>query len=223
MGRTTALRPIAQAPAPGTFGPDERRMIRNYRTPRKVQNFLHRLPYNAEEGGETLRGLRGVVKHGTAHCLEAALLAATILEQHGYPPLLLDIESQDNLDHVLFLFRRRGRWGAVAKSREAGLHGRKPVFRTVRQLVQSYVDPYVDRKGRITGYGVADLRTLVRCDWRRSTKNLWKVEKALIHMPHRKLKTSDRHYRTILRRYLAFKKKNPGGNPAFYSGMDRWT
>jgi hypothetical protein len=104
-----------------------------------------------------------------AHCLEAALAVATILEQHGYPPLLLDLESQDNLDHVLFLFREHSGYGTVARSRDAGLHGRKRVFRTLRALVMSYVDPYVDGSGRITGYGVLDLRTLQKCDWRLSS------------------------------------------------------
>ena len=65
-----------------------------------------------------------------AHCLEAALAAAVILEQHGYPPLVLSFESIDELDHVLFVYRQRGRWGSIARSRDPGLHGRKPVFRT---------------------------------------------------------------------------------------------
>jgi hypothetical protein len=157
--RSTASR-RARAPALAAFHPKEWSVIQKYRTPRQVQAFLRDLPYNWEKGGETLRSFRSVVRHWSAHCLEGALTAATILEQHGYPPLLLDLESQDKLDHVLFLFRQRGRWGTVARSRDAGLHGRKPVFRTLRQLVMSYVDPYVDGSGRITGYGVGDLRTL---------------------------------------------------------------
>ncbi|MFQ5745569.1 MAG: hypothetical protein ACE5HV_18620, partial [Acidobacteriota bacterium] len=172
-------------PPPGreAFRPKEWALIQVCRTPRQVQAFLRALPYNREKKGETLRSFRGVVRHWQAHCLEAALTAATILEQHGYPPLLLDFESQDNLDHVLFLFRRRGRYGTVARSRDAGLHGRKPVFRTLRQLVLSYVDPYVDASGRITGYGVLDLRRLRRCDWRLSPRNVWAVSQALIRLP----------------------------------------
>lgn len=128
----------------------------------QVQRFLRALPYNWERGGRTLRTFRGVIRHGEAHCLEAILAAAVILDQHGYPPLVLDLESEDRLDHVLFLFRHRGRWGAIGRSRDPGLHGRKPAFRTVRDLALSYVDPYVDGSGRITGYGVGDLDELVR-------------------------------------------------------------
>jgi hypothetical protein len=210
------------APSREAFRPKEWAVIRRYRTPLAVQNFLHRMPYNREQEGETLRSFRGVVRKGKAHCLEAALAAAVILEQHAYPPLLLDFESQDNLDHVLFLFRRRGRWGTVARSRDAGLHGRRPVFRTLRELVMSYVDPYVDFSGRITGYGVFDLRSLGKYDWRLSEKNIWAVERALIKFPHKKIKTSDRRYRAMLARYRAFRAKFPDAPAIFYSGRRRW-
>ena len=180
------------------------------------------MPYNWEKRGETLRTFRGVVRHWSAHCLESALSAAAILEQHGYPPWLLDLESQDKLDHVLFLFRRGGLWGTVARSRDAGLHGRKPVFRTLRQLVMSYVDPYVDGSGRITGYGVANLRTLVKGDWRLSEQNVWEVERALIKMPHRQLRTSDRRYTAILKQFRAYRAKHPHGPVTFYSNQQWW-
>jgi hypothetical protein len=217
-GTTIASRP----PGREAFRPREWALIQKYRTPRQVQQFLRALPYNWEKKGETLRTFRGVVRHFRAHCLEAALAAAAILEQHGYPPLLLDIESQDKLDHVLFLFRKGGCWGTVARSRDAGLHGRKPVFQTIRQLVMSYVDPYVDGSGRITGYGVADLRRLVRCDWQLYPRNVREVERALINMPHKKLKTSDRRYQAMLRRFRAFRKKHPTGPVAFYSNKHQW-
>lgn len=221
MRKEFAVNPDS-APPRRAFRPREWEVIRRHRTPRQVQDYLRRLPYNREEEGETLRTFRGVVRAGKAHCLEGALSAATILEQHGYPPLLLDLESKDNLDHVLFLFQHRGRWGTVARSRDIALHGRKPVFRTVRSVVMSYVDPYVDGKARITGYGVADLRRLVRGDWRLSEKNVWAVERALIKMPHRKIRTSERRFRRILRQFRAFRKKFPDRSPTFYSNRHQW-
>ncbi|MDD5544891.1 MAG: hypothetical protein PHX83_17120, partial [Acidobacteriia bacterium] len=163
---TQTIQPL-RIPTRTDFTAAEWKIIQTHRTPQRVQEFLHKLPYNWEKRGETLRTLRQVVRHGSAHCLEGALLAATILEQHGFPPLLLDLESKDNLDHVLFLFHEKSGWGTVAQSRDPGLYGRRPVFRTIRQLVRSYVEPYVDATARITGYGVADLRRLVpRCNWR---------------------------------------------------------
>ncbi len=204
------------------FRPMEWKIIQEYRTPKQVQEFLRRLPYNWEKQGETLRSFRQVVRRWQAHCLEGALTAATILEQHGYPPLFLDLESQDKLDHVLFLYRRKGRYGTVARSRDAGLHGRKPLFRTLRELVMSYVDPYVDGSGRITGYGVFDLRSLRRCDWRLSERNVWAVEEALIELPHKKLSTSNRRYRAVLRQFRIYKKKYPDRPVTFYENKRQW-
>jgi hypothetical protein len=212
----------ATSPSPSAFTAKEWAVIQRHRTPKRVQAFLRGLSYNRETEGETLRTFRQVVRRGQAHCLEGALVAATVLEQHGYPPLLLDLESQDKLDHVLFLFRHHGRYGTVASSRDFGLHGRKPLFRTVRRLVMSYVDPYVDGSGRITGYGVFDLRTLRRCDWRLSERNVWAVERALIEFPHRRLRTSDRRHRAMLRRFQEFKREHPDRPVDFYEKQHLW-
>jgi hypothetical protein len=224
--RVKTPRPAVQEPGKPppreAFRPREWAIIRKYRTPEQVQKYLVRLPYNWEAKGETLRSFRGVVAYGEAHCLEGALAATVILEQHGYPPLLLDLESRDNLDHVLFLFRRRGRWGTVARSRDAGLHGRKPVFRTLRHLVMSYVDPYVDGSGRITGYGVFDLRAMGSYDWRLSEKNVWAVERALIRFPHKKIRTSNPRYREMLARFREFRKAHPHAPALFYSNRYQW-
>ena len=92
-----ALAPPRTPPPAAAFSAAERAVIRHLRTPFAVQRWLNALPYNTERGGETLHTFRGVVARGTAHCLEAALTAAVILEQHGYPPLLLSFESYDQL------------------------------------------------------------------------------------------------------------------------------
>jgi len=159
------------APPLAVFTPAERRLIRRLRTPTLVQRFLNRLPYNTEPDRETLRSLRQVVRHRSSHCLEAALTAACVLEQHGFPPLVMSLKSLDYLDHVIFVYRKRGRWGSVARSRDPGLHGRKPVFRSVRALAMSYFDPYIDFTGCLTGYAVFDLRRLGGYDWRFARRN----------------------------------------------------
>ena len=201
----------------------ERAVIEACRTPRAVERWLRALPYNDEARGETLRSFRGVVRRGIAHCLEAALAAATILERHGYPALLLSFESIDRLDHVIFPFRGRdGRWGAVARSRDPGLHGRKPVFRSPRALAASYMDPYVDFTGRITGYALADLAELGGYDWRLSEKNVWKVERWLINYPHRRLVMSERRYRRLLASYREFRARHHGRKPVNYEGRQNW-
>jgi len=210
---------------PVPFSARERRLVRRLRTPLDVQRYLNALPYNQEPGGRaTLRSFRGVVRHGCAHCLEAALFAAVVLEQHGYPPLVLSFESIDQLDHVLFVYQQRGRWGSIARSRDPGLHGRKPLFATPRALALSYFDPYVDFTGRVTGYAVVDLaKEMGSYDWRLATTNVWKVERMLLDFPHRRIASSDARVERLRARYRAFRAANPGKKPIFYRGRDRWT
>jgi hypothetical protein len=213
----------ADAPLPTHFTPAERLVIRTHRTPRAVQRWLNRLPYNAEPAGPTQRSFREVVRLHTAHCLEGALSAAVILEQHGYPPRVLSFESIDQLDHVIYVYQHRGLWGSIARSRDPGLHGRKPVFKTARALALSYVDPYVDFTGAVKAYAVIDLRELMgRYDWRLSPRNLWKVEQALIDYPHRPIRSSPARIDRLREKYRAFVERH-GKKPLFYSGRERWT
>ena len=210
---------------PPRFTAAERRLIDRLRTPALVQRFLNSLPYNTEPPPERakLRSFRGVLRHRTAHCLEAALAAAVILERHGYAPLLLSFESIDDLDHVIFAYRHRGRWGSIGRSRDPGLHGRRPVFRSARDLALSYVDPYVDLTGRITGFAVVDLRILGDYDWRLSEQNVWKVERVLLDYPHARIQSSDARIERLRARYRRFKAEFPDRKPLDYPGRDRWS
>jgi hypothetical protein len=212
-------------PPIGAFTAAERRLIQRLRTPALVQRYLNTLPYNTEPPPERakLRSFRGVLQHRTAHCLEAALAAAVILEQHGFPPRLLSFESIDDLDHVIYIYQRNGRWGSIARSRDPGLHGRKPVFRSARDLASSYVEPYVDFTGRVTGYATLDLRMLGDYDWRLSEQNVWKVERVLLDHPHLPLLSSDRRIDRLRARYRQFRADNPGRKPVYYRGREKWT
>ena len=196
----------------------ERRLIGRLDTPARVQAFLNALPYNTEPppGRATLRSFRGVVETGTAHCLEAALAAAVILEPHGYPPLVMSLESVDELDHVVFVYRRRGRWGSIARSRDPALHGRRPVFARLRDLAWSYFDPYVDHQACLKGYGALDLRALDPYDWRLSRRNVWKVEQVLLDMPHRPIRPSPARVARLRARFARFIAANPGGKPMYF-------
>lgn len=216
-----ALAPPITPPPRSAFSPAEQRLVRRLTTPAAVQHWLNALPYNTETGGETLRTFRGVVREGKAHCLEAALTAAVILEQHGYPPLLLSFESIDGLDHVLYVYRTASGWGAIARSRDPGLHGRRPVFATPRALALSYVDPYVDATGRVRAYAVVHLAAMGGYDWRFRSGNVWAVERRLIEWPHHAIRTSTARYRRLRARYLAYRAAF-GAKPLYYAGRARW-
>jgi hypothetical protein len=215
LGRSVGLSP---KPPWSAFTAAERRVIRRTRTPQQVQRFLNALPYNTEPppGPALLRCFRGVVREHTAHCLEAAISAAVILEQHGYPPLVMSLESVDGLDHVIFVYRHRGRWGSVARSRDPGLHGRKPVYRTLRGLAQSYFEGFIDKTGCLRAYGVVDLRVLGRYEWRLSPGNVWKVERMLFEIPHRPIRSSAARVARLRARYFEAIKAHPDRKPMYY-------
>lgn len=210
--------PYLERPARAAFSAREWRLITRLRTPLAVQRFLDRLPYNTEPApfGPTLRTFRGVVATGTAHCLEAALTAAVILEQHGVPPRVMSLESIDGLDHVILVYQSRGRWGSVARSRDPGLHGRKPVFRSLRALALSYFDPFVDTTGCVRAYGAVDLRVLGRYDWRLSSGHVWRVSQLLYDIPHRPIRYSETRVDRLRAKYFRFRREHPGRKPDYY-------
>lgn len=213
---------MSSKPGRESFTNQEWRLIQSLREPAQVQRYFSAMPYNWERDGGTLRSFREVVKRNEAHCLEAAVGAAVILEQHGYPPLLLDIESWDLLDHVIFVFQHKGLWGAIARSRDVGLHGRKPLFRSLRDLTWSYFDPYVDMSGRIKGYGLMNLYDLGSYDWRFSLRNMTKIEDQLRALPHKRIHSSDRRYEKLHTRYKEYKKRYPDRSPSYYDHRNRW-
>ena len=222
MNSTIHERVKLRRPDREAFTPAEWRLIQQLDTPAKVQRYFSSMPYNREKNGPTMRSFRELLKYKEAHCLESAVGAAVILEQHGYPPLLLDLESQDLLDHVLFVFRHNGGWGSIGRSRDMGLHGRKPVFRSLRDLAWSYFDPFVDFSGRLKGYALTSLYELDGYDWRFSERQMRKIETHLRTIPHQPLRSSDERYEKLLARYHRYKKRYPDRSPAYYPSRPTW-
>ena len=219
----TPVRGAAAAPPDlSAYTPAERRLIASLRTPRQVQRHLNAMAYNNEPDKPTLKSFREIVRQKNVHCLEAAIFAAAVLEHHGYPPLLLSFESIDKLDHVLFIFRERGRWGAIGRSRDPGLHGRRPVYRSLRALSASYMAPFIDYTGEITGFAPYDLNDLERCDWRFSPRNVWALETMLLNIPHARLRWPKARVDRQRAWYRAWMKANPGKKPAEYAGRETW-
>jgi len=184
----------ARGVAKGSLGftPRELWILRGLKTPSGVQRLLDSMPYHI---ASTAWSPRRVLRERTAHCLEAAIFAAAALRVLGYPPLLLDFESvPDDTDHVIAVFRQRGRWGAVAKSNYSGLRYREPVYRGLRELAMSYFEGYVDLRGRRTLRTSSRPVNLARFDrmhpgWMTSEAAQWWIPEHLVDIPHTRLLT----------------------------------
>ncbi|MEX2147809.1 MAG: hypothetical protein WED01_12435, partial [Candidatus Rokuibacteriota bacterium] len=137
---------------------------------------------------------RRVLQEGTAHCLEGAVFAAAALRVLGLPPLVLDLEAVQDTDHVLAVYRIRGRWGAIAKSNFSGLGYREPVYRTIRELVMSYFEGYINLRGERTLRAHSPPVNLARFDrahpgWMTADAPVWWVAEHLVGVRHHPLLT----------------------------------
>ena len=169
-----------------------RPVARKVATPEKIQRFLDDdIGYNKEPDGETCKTPAAVLRDGVAHCMEGALLAAAALRSIGHPPLLLDLESVRDDDHVLAVFRNGGCWGAIAKSNYAGLRYREPVYRTLRELAISYFEHYYNLRGEKTLRAFStrpvNLARFDRINWMGRFEDVWEIPEYLATIPHTRL------------------------------------
>jgi hypothetical protein len=123
---------------------DEIELLKKLSDPDKIQGFLDSIDYNPDY---ECRSPRWVIRKRSAHCFEGALFAAAALKFIGYPPLIVDMKSFNDDDHVIAVFKVNGHWGAVAKSNFTSLRYREPVYRSLRELVMSYFDFYFNVAG----------------------------------------------------------------------------
>ena len=170
---------------------EEGRTLRALTTPQRIQEFVIGLHANFEEGGDTLRSVRGVLRHRRAHCIEAAFTAACALWLHGDPPLLMDLVAKGDSDHVIALFKRGGCWGAISKSNHVWLRWRDPVYRSLRELAMSYFHEYTNkhRKTLRTYSEPIDLRHFEIEEWVTNEDDCWDVGASLEDVPHHRLLT----------------------------------
>ena len=157
MGRSRIGGPAAR----GGWTRGELTALRALSTPARVQEYLDRLVYRAEDEPACPRR---VMREERANCYDGALFAAAALRRLGHPPALLDMRADRDDDHVLAVFRVDGHYGAVAKSNFVGLRFREPIHRTVRELVVSYFEVYFTEDGRKTLRSYSGLLSLAQFD-----------------------------------------------------------
>jgi hypothetical protein len=183
--------------------PAEFAVLRRLDSPQKIQRFLYGLDQNFELDGDSCQTVQEVLRTRRAHCIEGAMLAACAFWVHGEPPLLMDMRAVRDYDHVVAVFRRHGRWGAISKTNGIGLRWRDPVYRTLRELAISYFHEYCNRRDHKTLREFSlplDLRRVKPEIWVAGRKkHAWDVPEALDALRHFKL-MSGRHLKSVTRR-----------------------
>jgi len=123
---------------------EELEFLGKFRDPWSIQVYLDSIEYNPSYD---CRSPRWVIRKGSAHCFEGALFAAAVLRHLGYKPLIVDMRAENDDDHVIAVFRKGDRLGAVAKSNFTSLRFREPVYRSLRELIMSYFDFFFNTDG----------------------------------------------------------------------------
>jgi hypothetical protein len=139
----------------------ERDLLLGLDSPAAIQAFLDSVPYSSDS---FYRCPRRVLRDRRAHCFDGALMAAAALRILGYPPLVVDLYSERDDDHMLALWQRDGCWGALAKSNFVGLRFREPVYQSLRELVMSYFEDFYNVLGEKTLRGFTVPLDLARLD-----------------------------------------------------------
>lgn len=171
------------------LSPAERKIFRGLNTPTKIQDYLDAIPSNVLNDSEhTMMSPRQVIKRRKAHCVEGAMFAAAALSYHGREPLLMDLEtSDDDLDHVVAVFKEKGLWGAISKTNYPVLRWRDPIYTSPRELMASYFHEYFLDSGKKTLLrwgGPFNLKKFDPTKWVTAEGDVDWVPEALGHAPH---------------------------------------
>jgi len=170
---------------------EEERTLRKLDTPRKVQDFLNKIPANFDYDKDTCMSPRLVLKKNKCHCIEGALFAALALRLQGKKPLIVDLTaSKDDFDHVIAVFQENGFWGAITKTNHGVLRYREQVYKDVRELVMSFFHEYFDDKGKknLRSYSMpVDLSRFDKFNWMTSEEDVWYIPDYLVKVRHHKI------------------------------------
>jgi hypothetical protein len=157
-------------------------------TPAKIQNFLSALKINFEENGDSCMSPRMVLKQGKCHCIEGAILAALALRIHGYKPLIVDMTANDkDFDHVITVFEKNKKWGAISKTNHAVLRYREPVYNSIRELVMSFFHEYFNDQGKKTLRSFSmpvNLSIFDKYNWMTAEEDIWYIPNYLVKTKH---------------------------------------
>ena len=172
------------------FTISEYKKLANLSTPIKIQDFLDTFAFNHEKKGDTHMSPRRVLKAKKANCIEGAILAAAALWIHGEAPLIMNLSpryGRNDVDHVITLYKRNGRLGAISKTNHACLRFRDPVYRTQHELVLSYFHEwFINETGEKVLEQYSEPLNLSRLgtDCLTTEKDLWGIDDALDAQPY---------------------------------------
>jgi hypothetical protein len=184
----------------------EASLLRRMTPPWRIQERLDAMDYDSDGSG--CRSPRRVLRERRVQCMDGALFAAAALRMQGHRALILDLEAVQDVDHVVAVFRVRGRWGSIGRSNYSGLRYREPLYLRLRDLAVSYFESYFNlrRQKTLRRYSVpVDLARFDGRGWMTAEDDLWDIPDYLANVRHFPLITDAqvRDLATVHRRMFA--------------------
>ena len=166
----------------------ELKLLKSLNTPKKIQDYLGKLQINFNYRKDTFMSPRRVLNTGKCHCIEGATLAYLALKINGYAPLLVHLKTtKHDYEHVIAVFKKNGKWGAITKTNHAVLRYREPVYNSIRELVMSFFHEYFLNSGKKTlrSYSApVNLSRFNEKNWAIDEKDLWYIDTYLDKVKH---------------------------------------
>lgn len=172
------------------FTKQELKILKSLNTPKKIQDFINKIPINFEEDKkDTCLSPIQVLRKNKSHCIEGAIFAAFCFQLQGKKPLLVDMKTtKDDFEHVIAVFKKDNFWGAISKTNHAVLRYREPIYKSIRELVMSYFHEYFKDNGKKTLRSFSNPVNLNKFkNWEKSEKDLWLIHNYLDKIKHHKI------------------------------------
>lgn len=166
-------------------------LIKKLNNPKKIQDFLDKIPFNFEKSGETYMSPERMIQQKIAHCFEGAIFAYVCLQHHKIESYLLDLkvkkEAKEDSDHVLCIFKINNFWGAISKTNHSVLRWRDPIYKTFQILAFSYFHEYFLNDGTKTLKSYSkpfDIFKEFGKNWIKKEEDLDEIAESLDKSPH---------------------------------------
>jgi hypothetical protein len=102
----------------------------------------------------------------------------------------VDLIAVNDDDHVIAIFKQNDHYGAIAKSNTTTLRFREPVYRSLRELIMSYFDFYINTLGykSLRSYSnPVNLSIFDKYNWVSTDNDLEFIGDYLYNIKHHKL------------------------------------
>jgi len=133
-----------------------------------------------------VRSAQVSIKSGEATCLEAVFIAAMLMEDLGFPPKVLALDTIDDVGHAVYMYETKEGYRSLGRSSSPELQARHEPHKTVRDLAASYREGLRNLGYTLWRFGELDLRDCF-WDWRTSREDLSRIQRSLTACAHQRI------------------------------------